>query len=87
MTKFLQPTFHTLKLVLRALENTMIDKGENGYNTVYELIENVEHRDKINITSTIFDDNGADLLSMLLAYWKLGVDKFNFCSYHVLFTI
>lgn len=53
-------------------------RGENGYNTVYELIENVEHRDKINITSTIFDDNGADLLSMLLAYWKLGVDKFNF---------
>ena len=35
-------------------------RGENGYNTVYEFIENVEHRDKINITSTIFDDNGAD---------------------------
>lgn len=28
-------------------------RGENGYNMVYELIENVEHRDKINITSTI----------------------------------
>ena len=42
----------------------MYKRQENGYNTVYELIENVEHRDKINITSTIFDDNGADLLSI-----------------------
>ena len=53
-----------LEISLEALEIQWFDKGENGYNTVYELIENVEHRDKINITSTIFDDNGADLLSM-----------------------
>ena len=51
------------------------DKGENGYNTVYELIENVEHRDKINITSTIFDDNGADLLSKRLQLAGIVVEK------------
>ncbi|MCD7926359.1 MAG: radical SAM protein [Bacteroides sp.] len=53
-------------------------RGENGYDRVYELIENVGNRNKINITSTLFDDNGADLLSMLLAFWELGINKFNF---------
>lgn len=53
-------------------------RGDNGYNKVYDLIENVGNKNKINITSTIFGDNGVDLLSMLLAFWKLGINKFNF---------
>lgn len=53
-------------------------RGEHGYDAVYKLLESVRNRDKINITSTLFEDNGADLLSMMLELWKLGINKFNF---------
>lgn len=64
-------------------------RGKNGYNIVYDLIENIGNRNKINITSTLFEDNGNDLLSMLLAFWKLGINKFNFAPimYYVPFEI
>lgn len=53
-------------------------RGENGYDTVCNLIENIGNRNKINITSTVFEDNGTDLLAMLFSFWELGINKFNF---------
>lgn len=57
--------------------NDMI-RGEGVYDRVYNLIKNIKNKNKINITSTMFGDNNADLLSMITTLWKLGVNKFNF---------
>lgn len=53
-------------------------RGERGYDTIHDLIKNIENKNKINITSTIFEDNNIELLSMLSTFRELGINKFNF---------
>lgn len=53
-------------------------RGAGKYDIVYELISKIDHKDKINTTSTIFENNHSELISMMNAFRKIGVYKFNF---------
>lgn len=56
-------------------------RGESHFDKINVLINEIADKRKINLTSTIFENNQTDLIEVLKYFCDKGITKFNFASY------
>jgi MoaA/NifB/PqqE/SkfB family radical SAM enzyme len=53
-------------------------RGLGIYDKISKLIDGIEYKFKLNLTSTIFENNNVELISMIDFFRQKGINKFNF---------
>ena len=56
-------------------------RGNTHFQTVEKLISRLEDKSKINLTTTVFEQNINELTSLIRHFALMGIDKFNFSPY------